>query len=90
MAPGKSVVLACLLAAAVLRGSEAWVEQGAAVYDCPDTPRMKGCAPTGCALEVRGRTSHLVCAQCLDDRAYVMVNGGTRKASCGEPQILAQ
>lgn len=55
-----------------------------AVYDCPDTPRMKGCAATGCALHMHGKSSTLVCAQCASDKAYTLVNENTRKAQCGE------
>ena len=87
MAHRKTVLLAGLLAciaASVLPWAAAYLDENAAVYDCPDTPRMKGCSPTGCALHAKGRSHHLVCAQCLDDRAYVLVNAGTRKATCGE------
>lgn len=55
-----------------------------AVYDCPDTPRMKGCAATGCALHMYGKSSTLVCAQCASNKAYTLVNENTRKAQCGE------
>lgn len=99
MARARSLVLACLLlsclAADVLakridsRFEIAAADSGLkaktkAIYDCPDTPRMSGCAETGCALHMHGKTSTLICAQCKNEKAYVLVNQNTRKAQCGE------
>jgi hypothetical protein len=91
MARAKSVLLAglllsCLAATVFARPAvpEADAGDGMAVYDCPDTPKMKGCAATGCALHMHGRASTLVCAKCHDDKAYLLVNAGTRKAQCGK------
>lgn len=96
-------LLACLAAAVLGQSEEARLPRGSrahlqmhsnqlqgAVYDCPDTLRMKGCDPHGCALHARGRATYYVCGQCMDDRAYVLVNEGTRKATCGEQQIVQQ
>jgi hypothetical protein len=91
-------VLACLLLSCLAAAALATPQQGRvhgtiqkgllanaqAVYDCPDTPRMKGCAATGCALLMHGKSSTLVCAQCASEKAYTLVNGNTRKAQCGE------
>jgi len=105
MTRSKSALLACLLAclaAAVLGQSEETIlprrariqmhssRLEGAVYDCPDTLRMRGCDPHGCSLHARGRATYYVCGQCLDDRAYVMVHEGTRKAACGEGKIVRQ
>lgn len=91
MARAKSVLLAglllsCLAATVFARPAvpEAEGSDGPAVYDCPDTPKMKGCAPMGCARHMHGRASTLVCAKCEDDKAYLLVNAGTRKAQCGK------
>lgn len=94
MGRGKSLPLACLLllgcltasatAAGVAKEEEQANDNTKAVYDCPNTPRMKGCAAQGCELQLKGRASMLVCGRCMDDKAYTLVNAGTRKAQCGE------
>lgn len=90
MARAKAVVLAglllaCLAADVLAKPVPAKTKaKTTAVYDCPDTPRFKGCAASGCALHMHGRTSTLICAECKSAKAYVLANDGTRKAQCGE------
>jgi hypothetical protein len=83
------LLLACLAADVLAKRADpvsiaAGKAKTNAIYDCPDTPRMKGCAATGCALHMHGKSSTLVCAQCASEKAYVLVNENTRKAQCGK------
>lgn len=94
MARAKAVVLlagllACLAADVLAKPAPAKTKaKTTAIYDCPDTPRFKGCAASGCALHNHGRSSTLICAECKSAKAYVLANDGTRKAQCGEWQLL--
>jgi hypothetical protein len=84
------LLLACLAADVLAKPIASVIAKTNAIYDCPDTPRMKGCAVTGCALHLHGKSSTLVCAQCASQKAYVLVNENSRKAQCGEQAIGKQ
>jgi hypothetical protein len=54
------------------------------LYDCPDVPKMRGCASSGCVLHSHKRATYLICNECASEKAYVLQNAGTLKAACGE------